>query len=115
MYTEHLEAIAPFYREVLGLPVKTYEPGHSLWLGTEPIQLVLHAPEEPWFPAPYDPQRSGILMWLQVDVDLEDIVSHLTEKRVEVSPVVHSGQRDLLLLKHPEGRRLGLNRERTSR
>ncbi len=92
--------------------MQSYEPDHALWLATDPVEIVLHAPERLWCPAPYDSGRSGVL-WLHVARDLEEIAVHLKEKGVDVlAPVVHSGQRDLLLLRDPEGRRIALFRER---
>jgi len=113
LYTQQVDTIMPFYRDVLALPVKSYEPGHALWLDTRPIPLVLHAPEEPWYPPPYEPAKSGVLLWLQVDEDLDEIALKLAQYRADLmTPVVHAGRRDLLLLRDPEGRRVGLYRER---
>lgn len=96
--------------------MKSYEPGHSLWLQTDPVQIVLHVPEEPWYPDPYLPEFGGVLMWMQVDGDLEEMGLRLKEKGVEVlTSVMHSDRSALLLLKDPEGRRIGPFREEPMR
>lgn len=108
LYTERLDAIVPFYRDILGLPVRSYEPGHSCWLDTEP-QLVLHAPEDEWFPAPYTPDRGGVVLWIAVDGDLDALARHLRGQHVRVEGP-RGRDRDVLLVYDPEGRRLGLYR-----
>ncbi len=113
LYTEHLDTIVPFYRDVLALPVKSYEPGHALWLETRPVPIVLHAPEAPWYAPPYKPAGSGVLLWLQVEENLEEVARTLQEQHADLlTPVMHGDRRDLLLLRDPEGRRVGLYRER---
>ncbi len=113
LYTEHLDAIVPFYRDVLALPVKTYEPGHALWLETRPVPIVLHAPETPWYSPPYEPAGSGVLLWLQVEENLEEVARTLQDHHADLfTPVMHGDRRDLLLLRDPEGRRIGLYVER---
>ncbi len=113
LYTKHLEKIASFYRDALGIPIKSYSPDHALWLETGSVPLALHAPEIPWCPES-ELGDGGLLLWLQVEDDLEQIVSRLNLEPAEVlTAIIHDGHRDLLLVKDPEGRRIGLYRERT--
>lgn len=114
LYTKHLEKIASFYRDTLGIPIKSYAPDHALWLETGSVLLALHAPEAPWYPES-ELGEGGLLLWLQVEDDLEQVASRLKLKPVEVlTSIIHDGRRDLLLVRDPEGRRIGLYRERTA-
>ncbi len=113
LYTEHLDTIVSLYQDVLALPVKSYEPGHALALETRPAPIVLNAPEAPWYSPPYEPAGSGVLLWLQVEENLEESALSLKAQDADLlTPVMDGERRDLLLLRDPEGRRVGLNRER---
>ncbi len=114
LYTKYLEKIASFYRDALGIPIKSYAPDHSLWLETGSVPLALHAPETPWYPES-DLGDGGLLLWLKVGDDLGQVVSRLKLEHAELlTSIIHDGRRDLLLVRDPEGRRIGLYRERTA-
>jgi catechol-2,3-dioxygenase len=114
LYTNHLEKIVSFYRDSLGIPIKSHAPDHALWLDTGSVPLALHVPETPWYPES-DLDNGGLLLWLQVEDDLEQVASRLKRESAEVlTPVIHAGRRDLLLIRDPKGRRIGLYRERTA-
>jgi len=114
-YTKQLEKLASFYRDALGIPIKSYAPpDHALWLEAGSVPLALHAPETPWYPES-ELADGGLLLWLQVGDDLEQVVSRLKLEHAEVlTSIIRDGHRDLLLVRDPEGRRIGLYRERTA-
>ncbi len=85
LYTKHLEKIASFYRDALGILIKSYAPGHALWLETGSVPLALHALETPWYPES-ELGDGGLLLWLQVEDDLEQVASRLKREPLRSSP-----------------------------
>jgi catechol 2,3-dioxygenase-like lactoylglutathione lyase family enzyme len=109
-YTEDVDALRPFYTDVIGFPVLTGQPhfdtpGHSYWLDAGSATLALHQAEK-YLPGPYEHARSSILVNFEVPGTVEELSARLAASGVEMT--FHEAGHRYLVVRDTEGRRIGL-------
>lgn len=108
-YTDRVDDLARFYTDVLGFPVTRSEPGHSYWLATGEVTLVLHQSERWYVDGPFDHAKDSALLWFTVDEPIREVYERLRAAGVETAGDVEYQLRGgLLVIRDLEGRRLGL-------
>ena len=111
IYSEHVDELAMFYIEVLGLteqhtPRFHAEPGHSHWLKAGDLTLLLHAPEGNLRP-PFGASCDSIMLQLSCDDPPAEIRQRAAAMRVEAVEG-QPGNEGWLIIRDLEGRRLGV-------
>lgn len=110
LVTRDVDALVPFYRDILGLKVSKYEPGHSAWFDTGAVPLVIHRPEsEDVEGSDYTPEAQTVL-WLQPAEGVLHAAEGLAKAGVEL--LRPKKARNYVYFRDPEGRLLGLHQPR---
>lgn len=105
LITDDVEALLPFYREVLGLRVTQYEPGHSAWCETGAVPLVVHRAQPDAAAGEFTP-AAGTIVWLRPAERVPATVNRLEAAGAEL--LRPAAAANYLYLKDPEGRIIGL-------
>ncbi|SRR5712691_5725980 len=104
--TPQLTELARFYDEIVGLPVRSREPGHHVWYDAG-IDFALHAPRNA--PGPdFTPRERGAFAWFRVDADLAAIAERLRADKHPVWGPYDGGERRLLVTLDPDENAVGL-------
>ena len=107
LVTKNVGSLVPFYRDILGLDVTRYEPGHSAWFDTGGVQLAIHRPESGDAPGiDYLPDAPTVI-WFRPGEGVPATAMALGEAGVEILRPGNAS--NYLYLRDPEGRLLGFH------
>lgn len=106
LVTEDVEALLPFYEDVLGLTLGRHEPGHAAWFDTGKVSLVLHCPEAGEGGRDLTPPES-VLVWLRPAEGVPALCKHLGEKGADV--LQPAAADNYAYVRDPEGRVIGFH------
>ncbi len=108
LISEDVDALVAFYRDRVGLPILSYEPGHSAWFDTGAVKLAVHRPESEDSGEDFVPAECSTVVWLETDEDIPDMAAALRRRDVPVLEPRKTGA--YLYVRDPEGRLLAFHR-----
>ncbi len=107
LVTEDVDALVPFYRDILGLKVTRHEPGHSAWFDTGTVGLAIHQPKSEEGEDHDLLPKTGTLIWFQPVEGVSAAAEGLAKLGVEL--VRPKKAQNYFFLRDPEGRLLGFH------
>ena len=105
--TDDVDALVPFYRDVLGLKLERAKPGHSAWFDTGEVNLVIHGPESVREALDLLPSDSPTVVWLQPAEGVSNVDHGLVRQGIDV--LRPSNADNYLFVRDPEGRVIGFH------
>lgn len=107
LVTKEVDALVPFYRDVLGLTVTQYDPGHSAWFDTGTVRLAIHRPEGEDGVSEDDLRQAQTVMWFRPEEGVSLIAESLTNAGVAL--LRPRSAATYFYVRDPEGRLLGFH------
>lgn len=107
LVTENVDMLVPFYRDIVGLKLTQYEPGHSAWFDTGAVSIAIHRPESEHGNEHDLVPNTATLIWFQPGEGVSAAADAIAGARVDVLRPV--GAQNYFFLKDPEGRIVGMH------
>ncbi len=107
LVTENVDALVRFYRDVLGLQMSGYQPGHSAWFDTGTVRLAIHRPESEGRERRDLVPKTDTVIWFRPQEGVRAATESLRRAGLEL--IVPENAENYVFVRDPEGRVLGFH------